>query len=256
MVDQAGLGRVALITGGGTGIGAAIAQSFAAEGWRVAIVGRRQQALSATADVIRRHGGRVLELAADITRDRAPQDLIDTVVSSYGGLDALVNNAATIRIAPIDAVTPEVLDHHVAVNWRAPYLLTQAALPALRNSDAPCVLNISSSSGVVVRPHESLYGSTKAALNYLTKSLAAELAPQGVRVNAIVPGPVDTPIHASYSSTNGSAELRRLLPQIPLGRVGRPHEIAQWAVLLCRPNADWVTGVVLPIDGGQTLDFR
>jgi NAD(P)-dependent dehydrogenase (short-subunit alcohol dehydrogenase family) len=131
--------------------------------------------------------------------------------------------------------------------------LIRAAAPALRESRLKAVVNISSSSGIVQRTGQSVYGMTKCALDYLTKSLAGELAPSGVRVNCIAPGPVDTPIHATWASDLDAA-YSWLKSQVPLGRIAVPDEIAQWIVLLLSPVASFLTGAVIPLDGGQVID--
>jgi NAD(P)-dependent dehydrogenase (short-subunit alcohol dehydrogenase family) len=221
----------------------------------VALAGRRAEPLQQVADEIRSSGGVAIAVPVDVSQADGPARLIDAATTEFGGLDALINNAAVIRTHPMAEFTIDEFDWHVATNVRGPYFLIQEALPALRASANASVVNLSSSSGTIVRAEQSVYGMTKAALEYLTKSLAAELAPDRIRVNCIAPGPVDTPIHETWAESKEAAE-EWLMPQIPLKRMGRADEIAAWISHLCGEDGRWVTGVILRVDGGQALDFQ
>ena len=164
-----------------------------------------------------------------------------------------MNNAAVVRHMPLADWDTGCFDEHLATNVRAPFFLIQAVLPALRESPARSVVNISSSSGTLKRVGQPVYGMTKSALDYLSQTLAGELAPLGVRVNAIAPGPVDTPIHATWAYDLDEA-YRWLGSQVPLGRIGNPQEVANWITLLLSPLASFMTGAVIPLDGGQVID--
>jgi NAD(P)-dependent dehydrogenase (short-subunit alcohol dehydrogenase family) len=246
-------GRIAIVTGGGTGIGAAAARRFAEEGTAVAVVGRRPERLDETVRAIQSAGGEAMAIPADLSDPDAPAMIIKAVGAAWGRVDILVNNAAAINHLPLGEARLDVFNAHIAVNVRAPYFLTQAALPYLQQSDAAAVINISSSSGSLSIPGQSMYGMSKAALEYQTRSLAAELAPLRIRVNAIAPGPVDTPIHLTWAGDDVAGAYERMKREVPLNRMGRAEEVAAWIVWLASPEAAWVTGVVIPVDGGQTL---
>ncbi len=245
--------RVALVTGGGSGIGAAAARLFARQKTAVAVVGRRPEKLNETVRSIQSEGGVAMAVPDDLGDPDAPERIVAAVTQAWGRLDILVNCAAAIKHLPIDQAPRALFDEHIAVNVRAPYFLTKAALPFLRRSSSPAVINISSSSGSLAIPGQSLYGMSKAALEYQTRSLAAELAPLGIRVNAIAPGPVDTPIHLSWAGDDVAGAYERMKREVPLGRMGTAEELGAWIVWLASPEASFVTGVVIPVDGGQTL---
>ena len=244
--------RVAVITGGGTGIGAAAAKCFASLGTAVAIVGRRPEKLEESAQSIRSLGGSALAIPADLADPAAPEQIIKATIKKWNRIDILVNNAAFIKNFPLAQCNREVFEEHIAVNVLAPYYLIQSALPYLRQSNSAVIINISSSSGSLAIPGQSMYGTSKAALEYLTRSLAAELAPH-IRVNAIAPGPVDTPIHLSLAGADVAAAYERMKREVPLGRMGTADELGQCIAWLASSEASWITGVVIHVDGGQVL---
>lgn len=243
----------AIITGAGTGIGAASAKRLAAAGWNVALVGRRAALLDEVAADIKRTGGNATPLSLDLGDADAAKAVVRQTVEAFGGVDALVNNAAVIKVLPLADFTLDILDQHWAVNIRAPFLLIQAALPYLQKSGG-AVVNISSSSGTLLRPGQSVYGMTKSALEYLTRSLAGELAQHKIRINALALGPVDTPIHQTWA-TDLKAAYEWLANQVPLGRIANADEIARWIEILVSADSNWMTGAVIPLDGGQVLDI-
>jgi NAD(P)-dependent dehydrogenase (short-subunit alcohol dehydrogenase family) len=242
-----------IITGAGTGIGAAAARLLARQGHAVTLVGRRIEKLEEVAGSIRKQGGTCITIGADIGDPAKCREIVDVAADAFGGITGLVNNAATIKTMPLKDYPLDVIDDHLAVNIRAPFLLTQAALPWLITSKG-AVVNISSSSGTLVRSGQSLYGMTKAALEYLTRSFAGEFARDGVRFNAIAYGPVDTPIHESWATDLAEA-YKWLAGQVPLGRIATAEEAAAWIGILLSDQAALMTGVVLPFDGGQVLDI-
>ena len=235
------MSRVAIVTGGGTGIGAAAAKRLAASGLEIVIVGRRPEPLE---EVRAEIGGRTLAIAADVGDPDAPQRTVEETLGAFGQIDVLVINTAVIRNGPLESHSRERFDWHYAGNVPGPFFLLQKALPALRRPADAAAVNISSSVGSIVKPGTMLYGSTKAALEYLTRAWAYELAEDRIRVNCIAPGPVDTAIHATY------ADVAR---RVPLGRMGNVDDLAVWVWYLVAPESAWTTGNVIHVDGGQVL---
>ncbi len=184
------------------------------------LVGRRKDALEAQADLIKAANGEAFCVAADLAEPDSPARVAAACHDRYGRIDGLVNNAAIVRHWPVGEWTTDAFDEHFATNVRAPYFLIQAvAAGPARVRRIKSIVNISSSSGSLQLTGQSVYGATKATINYLTKTLAGELASSGVRVNCIAPGPIDTPIHATWADDLDAA-YRWLAEQVPLGRIG------------------------------------
>jgi NAD(P)-dependent dehydrogenase (short-subunit alcohol dehydrogenase family) len=197
-------------------------------------------------------GGSAVALPADLVEPAAPAEVVGATLRAFGRLDVLINNAGVTSVTPLPDVTTEQFDREFAVNVRAPLFLAQAALDALRRSPSGCIVNVSSASAWLYRPGQSVYGTTKAAVEYLTRSLAAELAADGVRVNAVVPGPTTTDIHLQWGD-DIEATRAYLAQMTPLGRMGTAAEVATWIVRLTEDDAAWVTGSIFHVDGGRTL---
>jgi meso-butanediol dehydrogenase / (S,S)-butanediol dehydrogenase / diacetyl reductase len=243
--------RVAIVTGAASGIGEATARLLATHGLEVALVARRRQRLEWLAAEIADSGGRAFPVAADLARSDAPAEIVGAVLAARGRLDVVVNDAASFRLTRLEDVTLDEFDDHVAVNLRAPYFLVQAALPALRSSPSAVVVNVSSAAAAMYRRGQTVYGLTKAALEHMTMNMAAELAPDRIRVVCVRPGPIATELHTAVG--DAEARLRELGELVPLGRVGRPDEIARWIGYLVDREAEWLTGTVLTVDGGRIL---
>ncbi len=241
-----------VVTGGGTGIGRAAACAFAERGDRVLVVGRSEPTLRETADT----HPRILHLVADICEPQGPGTVVDTALERLGGLDVLVNNAATASFADLPGLEHESVQAQVQTNLVAPILLTQKALKALEASGG-VVVNVGSAGALGLRslPGNAVYGATKAALDHLTRTWAVELADRGVRVVGIAPGLIDTGVGVRAGMTREAYDdfLAGMTPRIPSGRVGAPEEIGNWVVRLSEPEASYVNGTVVTIDGGLSV---
>ncbi|WP_028921912.1 SDR family NAD(P)-dependent oxidoreductase [Pseudonocardia acaciae] len=242
--------RVVVITGAGTGIGEATARAFHAQGAHVVAVGRRAEPLRRTAA----GHERITPLAADVTAEGEPERIVRAVLEAHGRLDVLVNNAGIVRSGALGTLTAEAIAAQLATNLVAPIHLAQAALPALESSRG-VIVNVSTSVGQRGWPGNSVYAATKTALEALTRAWAVELAPRGIRAAAVAPGAIETPIgeHQGLTPERLAAVREWQLAHTPLGRIGRPEEVAWAIVQLAAPTASFVTGVVLPVDGGAVV---
>ncbi|MFF1509832.1 SDR family NAD(P)-dependent oxidoreductase [Streptomyces sp. NPDC058326] len=242
--------RVVVVTGAGTGIGRATARAFAGQGATVIAVGRRREPLRETAD----GHPRIRPCVADVTAEGAAEEIVRTALSDHGRLDVLVNNAGIAAGGPLGTLDRSVITPLLETNLVAPVLLTQTAVPALRESRG-IVVNVTTAIGQRGWPSNSVYPATKSALETLTRCWAVELAPDGVRVVAVAPGAIETPIgdHMGLSPEQLEAVRAWQLAHTPLGRIGRPEEVA-WAITaLAAPEAAFLTGTVLPVDGGALV---
>lgn len=240
-------GRVVIVTGGTRGIGRSLAEGYAVAGARVVVASRKAEACEETAQHLRTLGAAAIGVAAH-TGDLADLDhLVERTVAEFGGIDVVVNNAATALAQPVGEYTPEAWQKSLDVNLRGPVFLTQAALPYLKKSDHAAVLNILSGSAFMFSSFVSMYAVGKAGLLAATRAAAAELAPFGIRVNAMAPGTVDTDMVRA-----NTAEMQEVMSEVMImKRMADPDEMVGPAMMLTSDAGSFITGQVLLVDGGM-----
>lgn len=240
--------QIALVTGGGTGIGRGIAQRFAEEGAKVVVVGRREEPLRETSAG---HAG-IHGWTVDVTSEADRAELAERLTSEFGGLDILVNNAGVVTSGPLSETPESEWERLFGVNVLAPLALARTFLPTLTERKGS-ILNVSTGASLRPVPGYGAYGATKAALNYLSQVMALESAPD-VRVNVLCPGGVDTPIFDTFlDESQRQQTLDYFAGATPLGRIGQPQDLASAAVFLSSREAEWITGSTLVVDGGLNL---
>jgi 3-oxoacyl-[acyl-carrier protein] reductase len=245
-------GKIALVTGAGSGYGAAMARRFAAEGARVACVDINRDAAAAVAATLPEGAG--IAVQCDVADGASVGAMVEEIVRQIGGFDIVVNNAGISQKPSRIAKMPEAeLDRLFAVNVKSLYHMAVHALPVLRKRGGGAVINIASVTAIRPRPGMTWYNATKAAVITITQSMAGELAPDRIRVNAIAPAVGVTPMFRTMFGDEADAAHDRLVPTIPLGRLCQPDDIASAALYLASDDACYVTGVVLPVDGGRLI---
>ncbi len=245
-------GKVAIVTGAGSGFGRGIAEAFAQEGAQVVVADIHAARAAEVAAAI---GPRAVPVTADVAIRSHVEMMVRAATSAFGGLDILVNNAGiTHRNQSLMTVTEEEFDRIYAVNVKAIYLTTLAVVPELEKRGGGSIINTASTAGVRPRPGLTWYNGSKGAVITLTKSMAAELAPRNIRVNAINPVIGETGLLEEFMGAPDTAENRaRFVAGIPLGRMSQPADIANAALFLADPASSFITGVAIEVDGGRCV---
>jgi 3-oxoacyl-[acyl-carrier protein] reductase len=246
-------GAVALITGAGDGMGRATARLFARDGARVAVTDRDGERARAVAAEICAKGGDARDWAMDVSDPRAITDIVAQVAGHFGGVDVIVNNAGFVERIAIDAADfDDAFDRSIGVMLSAHQRVVRAALPHLRQSNAPRIVNIASTEGLGATAGNIPYNAAKAGVIGLTRALAVELGREGITVNCVCPGPIETAMTAPIPNADKDTFARR---RTALRRYGKPEEVAHITLSLCLPAASFITGAIVPVDGGLSARF-
>ncbi|HXE06542.1 MAG TPA: SDR family NAD(P)-dependent oxidoreductase [Acidobacteriaceae bacterium] len=244
-------GRVALVTGGGTGLGYAMTSCLAAAGAKVIITGRRKDVLAQAAEKL---GANVYPEPHDITDLSAASKLIARIEKAHGAPTILINNAGTHVKKTVEEHTHDDFRNILATHVEGAFALTRAAVPAMKRAGGGSVILISSMSALMGLPLVVAYSAAKSAYHGLVRSMAAELGPDNIRVNAIAPGWIETPM-LDKALSGDPERSNKILSRTPLGRFGTPEDIGWCAAYLCSPAAAFITGAVIPVDGGASIGF-
>ena len=243
-------GKVAIISGGARGMGAAEARIFAREGARVVIADLlEEEGLEVVAE-IGEAGGEALFVRLDVTDESSWQSVVEAAVERFGKVDILVNNAAILRTQGLLETTEEIWDEVMDVNTKGTFLGTKTVIPEMRKAGGGSIINISSGAGITGSRRNTAYHASKGAVRIFTKSTAIQYAGENIRVNSVHPGPVDTDMLASSLTVEGG----RRPEDVPLGRYGMPEEVAYGVLYLASDESSFVTGSEVVIDGGRTAE--
>lgn len=247
-------GKAAFITGGGTGIGRACALLFAREGAKVALAARRKQKLDAVAQEIIAEGHEAMVVECDVTQENSVKKAVGAAEQRFGALNVVVNNAGVVHVGSAEETTREQWNLVLSTNLTGTFLVSRAAIPALRRAGGGSIVNIGSYLGIVGIQHRAAYCAAKGGVTMLTKAMALDHAPDKIRVNCIGPALVETEMAmGAIARMPDPAAYRRLREsQIPLGRIGRPEDVAQLALFLASDESSWMTGNAIALDGGIT----
>ncbi|CRK75718.1 SDR family oxidoreductase [Nereida ignava] len=244
-------GKTAIVTGGASGFGAGIVRKFVAEGACVMIADLNTDLAQETAEQI---GGNVEVIHCNVANDASVRAMVEAAQTAFGQIDILVNNAGTTHLpAPMEDVTEEDFDKVFAVNCKSVYLTAKYVVPLMKAEGSGAILNVASTAGVSPRPRLNWYNASKGWMNNATKGMAVELAPSGVRVNAINPVAGETPLLKTFMGEDTPEVRAKFLSTIPLGRFSSPEDMGNAACYLCSDEASMVTGVCMEVDGGRCI---
>ena len=239
--------KTAIITGGGSGIGLATAHAFHKEGAKVVLFGRRKELLDKASKEI---GNYVLSIQGDMTKNEDLDHLINETLNNFNGIDILVNNAGLFEGAPLHEISDSQWDKIMDINIRSVFQLTKRVLPTMMTKKNGSIIHISSILGLIAVPQVAAYNVSKGALNQFSRSIAVEYGPYGIRSNSICPGLIETDMTADLMEDK--ALMQEWSKEYPIGRFGKPNDIANACLYLASDESSFVTGTLIPVDGGFT----
>jgi NAD(P)-dependent dehydrogenase (short-subunit alcohol dehydrogenase family) len=245
-------GKSALITGGGTGIGQALALAFAREGAQVAVAGRRKNKLEETLRLLQDTGCSALALECDVTKAADTIRAAKSAEEVFGKLNVLVNNAGALSVSTVETISEDDWDDVMTTNIKGPFLMSRAALPAMRRAGGGSIINVGSVLGIVAIRDRAAYCASKGGVSMLTRAMALDHAHDNIRVNCLCPSIVESDMTRNFFAETERQARESRLASIPLGRFGKPNDIAGLAVFLASDESSWMTGTVIPVDGGVT----
>ena len=246
--------KAAIVTGAGTGIGRAIALALAREGAKVAVAGRRREKLGEVAQAIRQAGGEALVTVCDVSSEADSYRAVKDAEEAFGHVNVLVNNAGALSVSTVESISVEEWDRLMATNLKGPFLMSRAVLPAMRQAGGGAIVNVGSVLGLVAMKDRAAYCASKGGVTMLTKAMALDHAQEKIRVNCICPAIVETDLIRELFSKSEEGRRARdtRLATLPLGKFGKPDDIAELAVFLASEESSWMTGTAIPVDGGLT----
>jgi NAD(P)-dependent dehydrogenase (short-subunit alcohol dehydrogenase family) len=251
--------KVAIVTGGAQGIGRSVALALARDGAAVVIADRDGPAGRALAEGIRSWGGQAMVVVADVSSEADAARIATETVSAYGGIDVLVNNAGVQTPGTVESTPLDVWGATIAVNLTGVYLVSRFVLPEMRRRGGGSIVNVASLHGLLTEPGWSAYAASKGGVIALSRGMALDYASEGIRVNCVCPGAIDTSLLRAAAQherrANPEERLRDWASQQPIGRLGTPEEVADLILFLAGPRASYLTGAVYTVDGGRGAGF-
>jgi NAD(P)-dependent dehydrogenase (short-subunit alcohol dehydrogenase family) len=247
-------GKVAIVTGGGSGIGRAIALAFGREGAKVAVLGRRQAALAEVVAELAQLGAEGVAIACDVTQGEDARRAVGEVERVFAHVNVLVNNAGILSVSTVESISEEDWDRLIDTNLKGPFLMSRAVLPAFRRAAGGTIVNIGSVLGLIAMRDRAAYCASKGGVTLLTKAMALDHAHENVRVNCICPAIVETELVKGLFNQSEEGRMARdaRIGTLPLGRFGKPDDVAELAAFLASDESSWITGTAIPVDGGLT----